>query len=280
MAALPNTDDYYSFFVSLPQLSFSSLITVFFLSLIRIVPIVALVSFLGSRLPGAVKMGLAVSLSMIMLPHIILTLTHPLDFNLAFIGYSLKEAFVGMIIGMLASIPFYVAEASGILIDYVRGSSALQVQDPLLQTQTSPIGVLLNYLSVVIFFSIGGPFYFLNSVMESYSLIPIDSFIPPVFFSLAQPFWKTMLGLVNHFVAISIQIAAPALVAVLMAEMFLGIANRLAPQVQIAFLGMAFKSLLALALLWMGWFFILEQIGKLSLQWFQKIDFLLHTMKI
>ncbi|MES2345598.1 MAG: flagellar biosynthetic protein FliR [Chlamydiota bacterium] len=277
---MPSTDDYYSFFISLPHISFTSLITVFFLSLMRLVPIVALVSFLGSRLPGAVKMGLATSLSIIMLPHIMLTVTHPLDFNLTFLGLSLKEAFIGMIIGMLASIPFYIAEASGILIDYVRGSSSLQVQDPLLQTQTSPIGVLLNYLSVVIFFQLSGPFYFLNGIMESYSLIPIDTLIPSAFFSLAQPFWKTMLGLVNHFVAISIQIAAPALVAVLMAEMFLGIANRLAPQVQIAFLGMAFKSLLALALLWLGWFFILEQIGKLSLQWFQKIDFLIHTMKI
>lgn len=277
---MPVTDDYFSFFSSLPNIPVMSLIALFFLSLMRIVPIVALVSFLGSRLPGGVKMGLAIALSVIMLPSIMLTITHPLDFNIAFIGYSLKEVFVGMIIGMLASMPFYIAEASGILIDYVRGSSSLQVQDPLLQTQTSPIGVLLNYISVVLFFDINGHFYFLNGLLESYSLLPIDSYIPTAFFSLAQPFWKTILGLVNTFVAISIQLAAPALVAVLMAEMFLGIANRLAPQVQIAFLGMSFKSLLGLILLWAGWFFILEQMAKISLQWLQKIDFLVHSMKI
>ena len=52
----------------------------------------------------------------------------------------------------------------------------------------------------------------------------------------------------NQIITIAIQLAAPALVAILMAEMFLGIANRLAPQVQIAFLGMSIKSLLGLGL--------------------------------
>jgi type III secretion protein T len=274
-----STDDYYSFFSSLPQVPIMSVVALFFLSLMRLVPIVALVSYLGSRLPGPVKMGLAVSLSVIMLPHLMLTVKSPIDFNLDFVGYSLKEIFVGMIIAMLASVPFYIVEASGILIDYLRGSSSLQVSDPLLQTQTSPIGVLYNYLLVVLFFDIGGPFYFLNGLLDSYTIIPIDALIPTTFFSLAQPFWKAMLSLVSQFVALSIQFAAPSLVAVLMAEMFLGIANRLAPQVQIAFLGMSFKSLLALILLWAGWYFILEQMGKQSLQWLEKINYLIRTIR-
>lgn len=274
----PNTDDYLSFFTSLPQVPVMSVIALFFLSLMRIVPIVALVSFLGSRLPGSVKMGLSVGISVIFLPTLMVNLTHPLDFSLPFIGYSIKEVFIGMIIGMLASVPFYIAEASGILIDYLKGSSSLQVSDPLLQTQTSPTGVLFNYVLVVLFFQLGGPFIFLNGLLTSYTLLPIDSFIAPTFFALGHPFWKSIIGLVSQFVAISLQLAAPCLVAVLMAEMFLGIANRLAPQVQIAFLGMSFKALLALALLWVGWFFILQQMGKMSLQWLQKLDSLIYSI--
>jgi len=53
-----------------------------------------------------------------------------------------------------------------------------------------------------------------------------------------------------------------------MAEMFLGIANRLAVNVQIAFLGMALKSLFGLALLWAGWSFIIQQMVKGALLWF------------
>ena len=67
--------------------------------------------------------------------------------------------------------------------------------------------------------------------------------------------------------SLSLELAAPALLAILMAEMFLGIANRLAPQVQIAFLGMSLKSLLGLAILWAGWFILLRQMSILSVNW-------------
>ena len=57
-----------------------------------------------------------------------------------------------------------------------------------------------------------------------------------------------------------------------MTEMFLGIANRLAPQVQIAFLGMSLKSLVGLFVLWAGWFFILKQTSNETLNWFDLIN--------
>lgn len=63
-----------------------------------------------------------------------------------------------------------------------------------------------------------------------------------------------------------------------MAEIFLGIANRLAPRVQIAFLGMSLKSLLGLALLFVAWFFILKQLVKQTELWLKTIDTLLKTI--
>jgi hypothetical protein len=47
---------------------------------------------------------------------------------------------------------------------------------------------------------------------------------------------------------------------ILMTDFFLGIANRLAPQVQITFLGMPLKSLLALTIVFFGWTLFTEEI--------------------
>ena len=195
-----------------------------------------------------------------------------------FRSYCLKELFIGAILAILVSIPFYIAQSSGVLIDFLRGSSALQVQDPLMQSQSSSIGQLYNYIFIVLFYDIGGPFIFLDGVLNSYSVIPADSFIPGAFFNIHLTFWQFIMGLLTKFLAISIQLAAPSIVAILMAEMFLGIANRLAPQVQIAFLGMALKSLVGLALLWAGWFFILQQLGKQSLLWLQALNQLIYSI--
>ena len=87
------------------------------------------------------------------------------------------------------------------------------------------------------------------------------------------------MDLINQIATIAIQLSAPTIVAILMAEMFLGIANRLAPQVQIAFLGMSIKSLLGLALLWTAWFFILKQFTKQTYNWLSVINKIISYMK-
>ncbi|HSW86416.1 MAG TPA: flagellar biosynthetic protein FliR [Rhabdochlamydiaceae bacterium] len=266
--------------LSFPNQSPMSILTIFLLGLMRIAPIVAIAPFLGAKLPGSVKMALAIGLTAIILPHLVMTTTETLSFNMHFIGYALKELLMGMILAMFSAVPFFFAQSAGVLIDFLRGSSALMITDPFMQAQVSPIGILYNYVLVVLFFQLNGPFIFLDAVYTSYTIIPLDGLIHSAFFNANMPFWKIVTHLLTDFMAISIQLSAPSLLAILMAEMFLGIANRLAPQVQIAFLGLSIKSLMGLALLCFGWFFILQQLGKQSLLWLKTLEKILQAMRL
>jgi len=265
------TADYMSFYDSIKGLTPMGLLTIGFLGLLRMIPIVVLAPFFGARLPGAVKIGMAIAFTAILLPQIIATSSLNLTFDYRYLGYACKELLVGMIFGMLSSIPFYIAQSTGVIIDFQRGSSAMQATDPILQAQASDIGILFNYLLIVIFFQIGGPFFLIDTLMQSFQYMPVDGSFSSNFFNPNIPFWKMMMSLLTKFTLLSIQFAAPALVAILMADLFLGIANRLAPQVQIAFLGMAIKSLLGLILLWAGWFFILQQMSDSTMEYFREI---------
>ncbi len=266
------TSDYLSFFDSIVGLTPMSLFTMAFLGFLRMAPIVVFAPFFGAKLPGAVKIGMSVSFTLILLPHIVSTANSlNLTFDTHYLGYACKEVLIGVIFGLLSSIPFHIVQSSGVLIDFQRGSSAMQATDPVLQSQVSPIGILYNYLLIVIFFQIGGAFFFLETIMQSFTYIPVDGFFSSGFFNPNVPFWKIMMSLLTKFTLLSIQFAAPALVAIFMADLFLGIANRLAPQVQIAFLGMAIKSLLGLILLWAGWFFILQQMSLQTENFFRDI---------
>ena len=100
------------------------------------------------------------------------------------------------------------------------------------------------------------------------------------FFSLTTPLWKQATTILHSIIAISLQLAAPSLVAILMAEVFLGIANRLAPQVQIIFLGMPIKSLLGIFFLWVGWLFILTQGNKQLFSWFRSLEQIIDSLKL
>lgn len=274
------TENYLSFFSALTEFNPISTLSLFLLGMMRIAPVIAMAPFFGSKTPAPVKMGLLIALTVIFIPHLALTAKTMIGFNLEFIILCVKELFVGFILALFVSIPFYMAESAGVTIDFQRGSSSLQVQDPFSQSQASDLGILYNMVLVVIFYQIDGPFYFFNALFDTYNLIPADGWMPLEFFNFHHPFWQTVWGVVNRVMAVGIQLAAPSLLAILMTEMFLGIANRLAPQVQIAFLGMSLKSLVGLAMLCAAWFFILQQMNKQTMLWLSEMNKIVHTLNL
>ena len=267
------TDNYVNLLTSFPKLSPNTVLGLFFLTLMRIIPIMVLAPFFGAKnLPATIRMMFSVALGSILIPSVLMHATPQLDFDWSFVGYSIKELFLGFILGFFSAVPFYIAQSSGALIDHIRGSSSLQVTDPTTQSQTASMGIFYNLVLIVVFFLINGPFLFLNAVAESYKIIPVDSFFNMQFFSLKLPIWGVIVGLLDRVLSIAIQLAAPSLVGILMAEMFLGIANRLAPQVQIVFLGIPLKSWVGIALLMLAWHFVLQQLGKESIDWIRVIE--------
>lgn len=268
--------DYVSLINSIQNLHYPSLWRILLLSFIRFAPIVAIAPFLGAKIiPGSARVATALVLSLVFLPNTLFHSTAGIITNSQFVGFAIKEIIIGFFLGFFASTPFFIAQSAGILIDYMRGSSMMMAQDPTLQNQASPIGLLLNFYLIVLFYAIDGPLLFFDAVATSFEVFPIDSYINPLLFNLKNPLWVLTMDILNRVFTLSIQLAAPALLAILMAESFLGIANRLAPQVQIAFLGMSLKSLLGLILLWTAWFIILRQMSQNSTDWLTTIQNLL-----
>lgn len=266
-SVVSSTDSYLSLLFNYAD-SPVSVLASFFLIMARMIPIMMLAPFLGARrAPNTMKIMFSMALAVIVFPQVIMDLKGTLAFNALYIGLMLKELLFGFILGFLVAVPFYVAQASGSLIDHIRGASSLQITDPTTQSKTGPIGIFYNYILIVIFFAIGGPFYFIEGLSASFKLVPINEVLNPLFFSPGVSFWKIIIGLLHHVLSLAIQLGAPSIIGILMAEMFLGIANRLAPQVQIVFLGISLKSFVGLALLAAAWFFILKQLGKESLSW-------------
>ncbi|MCB1111280.1 MAG: flagellar biosynthetic protein FliR [Chlamydiales bacterium] len=248
------------------------LLSMLFIFFGRMLPIIALSPFLGSRvLPHPVKIALALSLFTIFLPRLLTVTTIPPNFNFILLMYVIKEMFIGIILGTLMSLPFIIAQSAGMLIDHQRGGASLQVNDPTIQNQSSPLGTLFNMSLVYIFFLIDGPFLFLDAIMTSYELIPPDKFFNPAFFARDSLSWHASIKLFNQVMIMSVQLATPALIAILMTDSFLGLANRLAPQVQITFLGMPLKSLLGLTVVCLGYKLMVKQMISDSHYWLNAI---------
>jgi type III secretion protein T len=251
-------------------------ISLMFLFMGRLLPIITLVPFFGGKLlPRPAKVAFSLSLFAIFFPQLIFVTAAPLAFNLILVSYLLKEIFVGVMIGFFLSIPFMIVQNAGILIDHQRGGASLMVNDPTIQNQSSPLGTLFNLLFIYLFFMIDGPFKVLNILSESYQILPPDKMITASIFDVTSPIFMKMMGILGQVMILSTQLAAPALIVILMTDFFLGIANRLAPQVQITFLGMPLKSLLALVIIFFGWQLFNEEIVRLGHQTLQSVGLLI-----
>ena len=239
-----------------------------FLFLGRMLPIIGLAAFFGARvLPNPVKVALGISLFAIFIPQLVNVTTTRLAYNWLLVTYFIKEVFVGIIIGFIVSIPFITVQNAGIFIDHQRGGASLMINDPTLQNQSSPLGTLFNLVLIYLFYLIEGPFIVLDIISQSYDILPPDKFLNPQFFNINSQIVKDIILIMGQVMILSTQLAAPALIMILMTDFFLGIANRLAPQVQITFLGMPLKSLLALAIVYFGWQLFNQEIIRQSYKW-------------
>lgn len=259
------TDSYVALYLSS---AFKNSDPVPFLSLMllfmgRLFPIIAMAPFLGAKvLPHSTKVVLGLSLFAIFFPQLSVVTATTLQFNMDLVLLMLKEMFVGSVIGFLISIPFMIVQSAGILIDHQRGGASLMVNDPTIQNQSSPLGTLFNLVFIFLFFRIDGPFIFFDIISDSYNALPPDQFVKTGFFDLTSAPVAYSMKILGHVMILSTQFAAPALIMILMTDFFLGIANRLAPQVQITFLGMPLKSLLGLTVVFFGWTLFNEETVK------------------
>lgn len=262
-----------------------ALLSLLFLFLGRMLPIIAMAPFFGAKVaPHPVKMVLALSIFVLLLPMLVSNTTSQLTFSLFTVILFMKELFIGVIIGTLITLPFNIVQNAGIFIDHQRGGASLMVNDPTVQNQSSPLGTLFNMVMIYIFFvgykGVNGLNLFFDAIIHSYEIIPVDQFFSHDFFQKDTPFFKEMLGLFNKVMVLSIELAMPGLLMILMTDFFLGIINRLAPQVQITFLGMPLKSLLALMVVTLGWHTYVTQFGKDSIKWVDYIDRLITMFGI
>jgi type III secretion protein SpaR/YscT/HrcT len=254
-------------------------LSLLFLFFARFLPIIALSPFFGARvLPHPVKIMFAMTMFVVFLPKLLVVTTTPLGFNSMMIFYLAKEVFIGFVLGFIIGVPFMIVQNAGIIIDHQRGGASLMVNDPTIQNQSSPLGTLFNFVLICIFYMLDGPFLFIDAIVTSYEIVPPDQFFNPDFFSKDSSFWSIqMMDLLNKMMVITIRLASPALLTILMTDVFLGIANRLAPQVQITFLGMPLKSLLALAVVFLGWELFTDELGHEIYYWLSYIN---NTLKV
>lgn len=210
----------------------------FLLALVRAVAwVVVCPPFSTRSVPPIVKFAVAVALTLALGPAV-RDLAVPLDAGSLLAGAAL-QAFAGVALGFIGVLLFAAFQVAGSYVDLFSGLAAAQLYDPGTQQQTSVFGRFYHMLAVVLLFTLDGHLLLVRGFLSSFSAEP---FAMPSSGELSSGLVE---GLGTFFVA-SLQIAAPLLAALFLADVLLGLLARAAPDLNVFLIGLPGKLLLTL----------------------------------
>ena len=202
--------------------------------------------FQSELLPTLLRLGVAASFGLVVAPTLVPALqTQALGLLPLVLLVVVKEAFVGFVLGCLLAVPFWAFEALGFFIDNQRGASIAATLNPLTGNDSSPLGLLFNQAFIVFFLLAGGLLLLLEILYGSFQLWPVFAWMPTLR-PESVPFFISQL---MRMVELGLLLAAPGLVAMLLAEIGLALISLAVPQLQVFFLAMPIKSGLVLLVL-------------------------------
>jgi len=199
--------------------------------------------FGGADIPMQIRALLAFTLAILMLPAQwtvqIAEPEHLVDYALLVVS----ELIIGIAIGLAFSIFFTGIAIAGEVIGQIGGLTASQIFDPISGDQSPLLARAMNYLAVTVFACIGGLRVVLASLLDTFETLPLGS--GAMTDSIAIMFLK----LLSLSFSLSIRIAAPVIVSVLISLLVIGLLGKTLPQLNLMSIGFGINSMVMFSVL-------------------------------
>ena len=201
--------------------------------------------FTRAQLGGPVRAAVALAIGLAAVPGINLELTAtPVSLPfLALLG--IKEVFVGLIIGVLLGLPIWAVQSAGEFLDTQRSATQDQQSEPGSGNQNSTTAAFLGMTMVVLFVISGGLNALVSTIGDSYGVWPALRFLP-----LPATGWAGFLfRLLDHLTRVSLSIAAPVVVGMILCEACVILLMRAVPKLQLYDLAPTLRNLMFVVLM-------------------------------
>lgn len=185
--------------------------------------------FSHSAIPNQVKLGLGITLTLIIVPTLA-PLPHFNIFSLQGLLILVQQLIIGLAIGFSMRLVFSAVELAGQVIGMSMGLGFASFYDPQTQGQSTAINQFLVLLAMLVFLSIDGHLMIVTALSNSFITMPIvleGAGINP----LKMVLWGEMIF------SAGLLLALPAVAALLITNMALGILTKAAPQLNLFGIG-------------------------------------------
>lgn len=201
--------------------------------------------FTRAQLGGPVRGAIAFALGLAAVPGISSELAaHPVSLPLlALLGT--KEVFVGLLIGVLLGVPIWSVQCAGEFLDTQRSATQDRQPEPGSGNQNSTTATFLGMTVVTLFVLSGGLNALVSTIGASYGVWPALQFLP-----LPTTGWGDfLLGLLDGIARVSLSLAAPVVLGMVLCEACVILLMRAVPKLHIYDLAPTLRNLMFVVLM-------------------------------
>lgn len=156
------------------------------------------------------------------------------------------QAVIGAGLGFSCYLLFVAVQAAGDLLDVAGGFSLAFAYDPFLQAQNSVLGRFYGLLALTLLLVTDAWLVVWRGLLRSFALLPLDATL-----DLSRLAAALRDG-AGEMILVGLQIAGPLMAVLFLSDVGLGLATRIAPQLNAFSTGFPLKMLLTLVMLGFG----------------------------
>ncbi|HEX2859727.1 MAG TPA: flagellar biosynthetic protein FliR [Alphaproteobacteria bacterium] len=190
-----------------------------------------------------IRMAIALGVTLILFPILSTKLPPMPGTTSAMLALVAGELLTGFLLGFASRVLMAALAMAGEMIAFISGFQAATLFDPQSGSSTAAPTVFLTITAGLLILVMGFHHVLIQGIMNSYTMLPAG-YWPPLG-QVAQ----ALLQLFETVFMVGLQIAAPVVVAGLMANVIFGIFNQLIPQLQVFFVSVPLSIVVSLIVL-------------------------------
>jgi len=228
----------------------------FFLAFTRIMAVMIHVPALGGQnIPSQVRIGLGLTLALVLFP----LQSAPTGEMIGAFAFGIgigKEIIIGTLVGFAADLAFGAIQIAGSAMGMGSGFESGRIFNPSLGEAGSAFDQIFVMTAAMIFLLLDGHHLVLIALQKTFTAVPLNGALP--FNGL-----EAVLRMTSVFVASGVHMALPVMAALFLTDLTLGLLARIAPQVQVYFLGLPVKVVVAMIAMGMTFAVVFPYLGSL-----------------
>ncbi|WP_127783035.1 flagellar biosynthetic protein FliR [Rhodococcus sp. X156] len=143
------------------------------------------------------------------------------------VGSAVQQLLIGAALGFLTRLLFTAVEAAGTMVDLFGGFSLAAAYDPLMANTNAVFGRLFALLTTVLIFASNAHLVIITGFLRTFTALPLDATL-----SLSDLGATLVTAMTDMFIA-ALQIAAPMIAVLFIADVALGLLSRISPHLNI-----------------------------------------------